>query len=157
MNPKLAAAALVLLFGAAAAQIAAAAPARPDARLAAVAHRQGQMKRMGASLKAVAGFVQGAHEDRAQLRQSAATVQEVAAGLHRLFPAGTGTGVGTSKARPNIWTERAAFQRRIAGLRTAAAGLVQAAATGDRDRVRPAFRATGAACKACHDFFQVPH
>ncbi len=158
MMPKFAAAALAVLIGSIAVQIAAAPPAaRPDPRLAAVAHRQGEMKKMGGALKAIAGFAQGASDDQVQLRLSAQTIQTVASGLDRLFPAGTGVGTGTSRAKPLIWTERDAFRRRIAGLRAASATLVQAASTGDRAQVRPAFRATGAACKACHDFFQVPH
>ena len=115
------------------------------------------MKRMGAALKAVYGFAQGSNDDVAQVRRNAATIQQVAAGLDRLFPRGTGVGVGTSRARPLIWTEQDAFRRRIQGLRAASAALVQAAASGDADEVRPRFRATGAACKGCHDFFQVPH
>jgi cytochrome c556 len=156
MIPRLVTAALILSLGTAAAGFAAG-PARPDPRLGAVAHRQSEMKKMGGALKAVAGYAQGASDDVGQLRQAAATIQQVAGGLDRLFPAGTGVGVGNSRARPNIWTERDAFNRRILGLRAASAALVQAAATGDRDEVRPKFRALGGACKSCHDFFQVPH
>jgi cytochrome c556 len=158
MMSRFVAAALAFFLGTIAAQLAAAPPAaRPNPRLAAVAHRQGEMKKMGGALKAIAGFAQGASDDPVQLRLSAQTIQTVAGGLDHLFPAGTGVGTGTSRAKPAIWTERDAFRRRILGLRSASAALVQAAATGDRAQVRPAFRATGAACKACHDFFQVPH
>lgn len=158
MSSRIVAAALAVSLGTIAVQIAAAAPAaRPNPRVAAVEHRQGEMKKLGGALKAVAGFAQGANEDVAQLRRSAQTIQTVAAGMDRLFPGGTGVGVGDSRAKPAIWTERDAFRRRILGLRSASAALVQAAATGDRDKVRPAFRATGASCKGCHDFFQVPH
>ncbi len=134
----------------------AAAPPRADARLSAVGHRQGQMKRLREATKAIYGFVQGAHDDPAQVRAAAATMQDVGARMDRLFPAGTGVGVGTSRAKPQIWTERTAFQRRIAGLRAAAAGMARAAATGDKAQIGPQFRAVGAACKACHDFFQAP-
>jgi|SRR5688572_24090399 len=155
MKLKLAAAALLVSLSSAAAHLAAAAPPA-DARLTAVAHRQAQMKRMRDSMKAITGFAQGAHEDAGRVRAAAATVQQVAAGMHRLWPRGTGVGVGTSKAKPQVWTKPVAFQRRIAGLRAAAAGMAQAAATGDRARVAAQLRPVGAACKACHDFFQVP-
>jgi cytochrome c556 len=158
MMSRLVTAGLVLSLGIVAAQLAAASPAaRPDPRLAAVAHRQSEMKKMGGALKAVAGFAQGANDDPVQLRLAAATIQSVAANMDRLWPVGTGVGTGTSRAKPLIWSERDAFKRRILGLRTASAALAEAAATGDRDQVRPKFRATGAACKSCHDFFQVPH
>jgi cytochrome c556 len=157
MSPKLIVAMLAVSLGAAAGHLAAAAPARPDARVAAVGHRQAQMKRMRESMKTIVGFAQGAHEDSGRLRQAAATLQEVARGIDRLFPRGTGVGVGTSKAKPQIWSEPLAFQRRIAGLRAAAADMAQAAATGDKARVAAQLRPVGAACKSCHDFFQVPH
>jgi cytochrome c556 len=155
MTLKLAAAILFVSLSSAAAHLAVAAPPA-DARLAAVAHRQAQMKRMRDSMKTIVGFAQGAHEDKARLRQAAGTVQQVAGGMHRLWPRGTAVGTGTSKARPQVWTESVAFQRRIAGLRAAAGGMVQAAATGDKARVAAQLRPVGAACKACHDFFQVP-
>jgi cytochrome c556 len=157
MHSRLVVAALALSLGMIGAHLAAAPAGRPDARLAAVAHRQGEMKRMGGALKMVAGYAQGANDDVAQLRQAAATIRQVAGGMDRLWPAGTGVGVGTSRAKPQIWSEHDAFGRRIIGLRAAAADLAAAAATGDRAQVRPKFKATGAACKSCHDFFQVPH
>lgn len=156
MSLRLIAALLFVSLSSAAAHIAVAAPAKADARLSAVAHRQGQMKRLRDSMKTIVGFAQGAHEDRAQLRQAAGTLQQVAGGMHRLWPRGTGVGTGTSKAKPQVWTEPVAFQRRIVGLRTAAAAMAQAAATGDKARVQAQLRPVGAACKSCHDFFQVP-
>jgi cytochrome c556 len=156
MKLKLAAAILFVSLSSAAAHLAVAAPPA-DARLAAVSHRQAQMKRMRESMKAIVGFAQGAHEDAGRVREAAGTLQQVAGGLHRLFPRGTGVGTGTSKAKPQIWTEPVAFQRRIAGLRAAVAGMARAAATGDKAQVAAQMRPVGAACKSCHDFFQVPH
>ena len=142
MLSRFVAAALAVSLGTIAVQIAAAPPAaRPNPRLAAVEHRQAEMKKLGGALKAVAGFAQGANEDVAQLRRSAGTIQTVAAGMDRLFPGGTGVGVGDSRAKPAIWTERDAFRRRILGLRTASAALVQAAvATVATPRVSPVCR-----------------
>src|SRR3954466_15437969 len=97
MMSRLDTAALAVSLGAIAVQLAAAPPAaRPDPHLAAVAHRQGEMKKMGGALKAIAGFAQGANDDALQLRLSAQTIQTVAAGMDRIFPAGSGVGVGTS-------------------------------------------------------------
>ena len=146
---------LAVALGTTAVGLASAQP-RPDARLSAVAHRQAQMKRLRASSKAISGFLQGAHDDAGQVRAAAATFQDVGARMPRLWPAGTGVGIGKSRAKPQIWTERAAFQRRILGFRAAAAGFARVAATGDKARIGPQFRNVGAACKACHDFFQAP-
>ena len=158
MSLKLIASISFVSFGAAVAHLAAATPpARTDHRLAAIAVRQADMKRMREPTSAILDFVKGEHSDVALLRRSAATVQQVAGRMNRLWPAGTGVGVGTSKSRSEIWTEGTAFQRRIAGFQGAAANMARAAATGDKAEVRQQLIAIGAACKSCHDFFRVPH
>lgn len=148
------AALLITVLGSSAVGLAAA-PPRADARLSAVAHRQAQMKRLRDSVKAIHGYIQGAHDDRARVRAAAATLQDVAARMDRLWSAGTGVGTGTSGAKPAIWTERQAFRRRILGFRVAASRMAGAAATGDKAQIGPAFRNVGAACKSCHDPYRL--
>src|SRR5687768_6322630 len=84
----------------------AAAPPPSKAALNAVAHRQAQMKRLRAAAKATAGYLEGKHNDSGQVRAAAATLRDVSARMPRLFPRGTAVGVGTSRAKPAIWTER---------------------------------------------------
>ena len=146
---------LAVALGTTAVGLASAQP-RPDARLSAVAHRQGQMKRMREATKAINGFIQGAHSDPGQVRAAAVTLQDVGARMPRLWARGTAVGVGKSRAKPQIWTEQAAFLRRIAGFRAASAAFARAAATGEKAQIVPAFRNIGASCKACHDFYQAP-
>jgi cytochrome c556 len=146
---------LIVALGSTAVSLAAA-PPPSKARLDAVAARQAQMKRFREAAKAAVGYMQGAHDDVGQVRAAAATLQDVAGRLPRLFPAGTGVGVGKSRAKPQIWTEPVAFRRRIADLQGAAANFARAAATGEKARIGPAFRAVGGACKSCHDFYQAP-
>ena len=134
----------------------AAAPPPGKAALNAVAARQAQMKRLREATKAINGYLQGAHDDLGQVRAAAATLQDVGAKMPRLFPRGTAVGVGTSRARPAIWTEQAAVGRRIAGFQAAAAGFARAAASGDKAQIGQGFRAVGGACKACHDPYQAP-
>ena len=155
MRNKPLAAVLIVALGTTAVGLAAAPPPNKVA-LGAVAYRQSQMKRLREAAKASSGYLQGAHDDVGRVRAAAATLQDVVAKMPRLFPRGTGVGVGTSRARPEIWSEPVAFQRRIAGMRAAANAYAAAAATGDKARIAPAFRAVGAACKACHDPFQAP-
>ena len=134
----------------------AAAPPPSKAALNAVGARQAQMKRLREATKAINGYLQGAHSDAGQVRAAAATLQDVGAKMPRLFPRGTAVGVGTSRAKPGIWTEPQAFQRRIAGLQAAAAGFARAAASGDKAQIGQQFSAVGGACKACHDPYQAP-
>ena len=155
MRMKPIAAILAVALGTTAAGLAAA-PPPSRAALNAVAARQAQMKRLREATKAINGYLQGAHDDAGQVRAAAATLQDVGARMPRLFPRGTHVGVGTSRAKPAIWTEQVAFQRRISSLRAAAASFARAAATGDKAQIAPQFRAVGAACKACHDPYQAP-
>ncbi|HEY5723709.1 MAG TPA: cytochrome c [Allosphingosinicella sp.] len=134
----------------------AAAPPPGKAALNAVAARQAQMKRLRGATKAISGYLQGAHDDVGQVRAAAATLQDVGARMPRLFPRGTAVGVGTSRAKPAIWTEQAAVRRRIAGFRAASAAFASAAAAGDKARIGQQFRAVGATCKGCHDPYQAP-
>jgi cytochrome c556 len=134
----------------------AAAPPPSKAALNAVGARQAQMKRLREATKAINGYLQGAHSNAGQVRAAAATLQDVGARMPRLFPRGTAVGVGTSRAKPAIWTEQVAFQRRIAGFRAASANLARAAAAGDKAQIAQQFRAVGGSCKTCHDPYQAP-
>lgn len=58
------------------------------------------------------------------------------------------------KARPEIWTEQPKFKERSQNLVAETGQLVAAAKTQDVDKLKAAFRATAAACKACHDAFR---
>ena len=58
-----------------------------------------------------------------------------------------------TEALPVIWTDRAGFEEKFAGLQKAAEGIPQAVA-GGQDKVGPVVQALGAACKACHDTYR---
>jgi cytochrome c556 len=69
-----------------------------------------------------------------------------------LFPAGSG-GEG-SRARPEIWTRRADFERKAADLGAAATRLAERARAGDRAGFAAAADAVEAACTACHSAYR---
>lgn len=68
------------------------------------------------------------------------------------WPAGSDK--GETKAKANIWTDRAAFDKRGKDSYAAATALVEAAKAGDTDKQVAAFKALGGTCKACHDEFR---
>jgi cytochrome c556 len=70
-----------------------------------------------------------------------------------LFPAGTETGGGTH-ARPEIWTNRPGFDAAAAKLASETQKLAALAASGDPAAFADQFKATGAACSACHRNFR---
>ena len=73
-------------------------------------------------------------------------------GVERGFAPGTDE--GTTRAKPNIWSNMDDFQSKLDDFRAAAATLAETAATGDPGESRQQFVATGGACKACHDKYK---
>jgi len=67
---------------------------------------------------------------------------------------GPGTDKGTTKAKPEIWTEQAKFKEYNEKLVAETTKLAAAAKTGNLDTLKTAFGATAASCKACHDAFR---
>lgn len=67
-----------------------------------------------------------------------------------------GTDKGTTRAKPEIWAERAKFDAAAQKMQDEVSKLVAAAKTGNQDQVKAAAGAVGGACKACHDAYQKP-
>ena len=75
--------------------------------------------------------------------------------LPTLFPDST-RGVTPTRARPEIWDNRADFEAKAAAYAAAATRLAEVAQTGDAAAFAAQFDATRATCQACHDLYQVP-
>jgi cytochrome c556 len=70
-----------------------------------------------------------------------------------LFPDGTQQGHDT-KAKPNIWSDRAGFEKDAANLTDQATRLAQLADAGDKAGFAKQLKATAGACKTCHDTYK---
>ena len=70
------------------------------------------------------------------------------------FGPGTDAGAPT-KAKKEIWTSQAEFQKLMKDMQDKTAALAVAAKTNDLEKIKPAFGAAGQSCKACHDKFKV--
>ncbi len=66
-----------------------------------------------------------------------------------LYPDGTQTGHDT-KAKPEIWSDRAGFEKANAAFVAAAEKLAEAAKSGDKAAFAAAFTTTGQSCGGCH-------
>lgn len=88
--------------------------------------------------------------------KAAAEHADVVATLSRLpwvaFPPGT-ENVGNTDAKPAVWTEQAKFKDLSEKMQAEVLKLQAATRTGDLEVVKAAYRATGSACKSCHDAF----
>jgi cytochrome c556 len=68
-----------------------------------------------------------------------------------LFPPGTGRdAVPTSRAKPEVWTQRADFDAAMKALSDATAVLANDAKKGELTKVRADWTETAKACGACH-------
>ena len=70
-----------------------------------------------------------------------------------MFPDGTQTGHDT-KAKAAVWSDQADFAKAAANFDAAAEKLQTIAASDDKDAFAAQFKATGAACGACHRQFR---
>lgn len=71
-----------------------------------------------------------------------------------VFPAGT-EAAGATKARPEIWSDRAGFERAAANLVAQADKLSQLADANDKAGFAAQYTATTQACGGCHRNYQV--
>lgn len=71
-----------------------------------------------------------------------------------VFPAGT-EAVGATKARPEVWSDRAGFDRAAANFVAQADKLTQLADSNDKPGFAAQYTATTQACGGCHRSFQV--
>lgn len=65
-----------------------------------------------------------------------------------------GSEKGMTRAKPAIWENMDDFEAKLADLKDAAEALDEAAEGGDRAAIAEAVKATGGACKACHDEYK---
>jgi cytochrome c556 len=63
-------------------------------------------------------------------------------------------GTADSKAKPEIWSNRADFDAKLKDLLDRSATLATVAKAGDATRSKAAFVDTANACKACHDKYR---
>jgi len=113
------------------------------------------MKGQGAAMKAIGEQLKSGAPDLALVKAQAAKLEVSSKELTSWFPAGSGQGVyAKSKALPVIWTDHARFLEKAAALRTAAAKLNADAQAGNAGAIGADLKATGAACKGCHESFE---
>jgi cytochrome c556 len=103
------------------------------------------MKPLGAMAKKQAPF------DAAVVKASATTIADNLKKAQGLFPAGSGG--GESRAKPEIWTDAAGFEK---GMKDGHAAAVALQSVSDEAAFGPALGALGGSCKSGHDKYRLP-
>jgi len=123
----------------------------------AVMVRQGHYKDLGKAFVGLSSELRKDAPDKAAISAGTTTVNSLAQDLPSWFPKGSGPEAGVkTAAKAEIWTDAAGFAAAARNLQVEAAKLQAVALGGDLDAVRAQVRATGAACKACHDQYRQP-
>jgi cytochrome c556 len=102
-------------------------------------------------------LVRTAAEKGADLKLLGAQARNLSQWAHALpgmFPEGTGPGVANTRARAEIWTNRADFEQKAADYAAAAARLAELAQAGDMAEGGRQWDATRATCTACHQKYR---
>lgn len=119
-----------------------------------VAARQAAFHLSGAAMGNMKAAIDRGDDPKSQA-YAARGVAKWARALPGAFPDATAS-VTPSRARPEIWANKADFDAKAAAYAQAADALVAAAAGGDKAAFAAAHAATAATCKACHDLYQAP-
>ena len=119
----------------------------------AIKHRQSVMTLQGHYVGPLFAMANGRVPFDAKL---AADNAEILSTLTRLAWVGfvEGTDKGETKAKPEIWKEKARFDETARKLQDDVAKLNAAAKTGNVDQIKAAVGAVGQTCKSCHDTFR---
>jgi cytochrome c556 len=119
-----------------------------------VAARQSSFHLTGAAM----GFMKASIERGGDVSGNAYAARGVARwarALPAMFPESS-RAVTPSRARPEIWANKADFDSKAAAFEAAATRLAELAQANDKEGFAAQHQATGATCKACHDLYQVP-
>jgi cytochrome c556 len=117
-------------------------------------YRQGIMQQLQQNLGAITAVRNGTAGAPTHLVARAQIVQQLSSMLPEAFPANSG-GEG-SRSLPAIWSSPAEFTARVRAMRIAAAGLVEAARSGNAEEIGTAQTAVQQACAGCHMQFRGP-
>lgn len=124
--------------------------AKPDD---AIKYRKNALFVMQQNFGRVAGMAAGKIPFDAKIAAESAAVADFVA---KLPWAGFGpqTDLGDTKAKPEIWTNKAKFDDYAKKMQVEMGKLAVAAKTGNLDGIKVAVNATGETCKSCHDDFR---
>ncbi|MBE0473330.1 cytochrome c [Rhodoferax sp.] len=119
----------------------------------AIKYRKNALFVMSQNFGRVAGMAAGRIPFDAKVAVESAEIAEFMADLP-WAGFGPGTDKGDTRAKPEIWTEKAKFDDYAKKLQGEMSKLTTATKTGNLDTIKTAVNATGGACKACHDNFR---
>ena len=119
-----------------------------------IAYRVSIMQGLAAHSGALRGIVNDGAGDPTHILDHATALVQLSLMAASIFPEGTGG--EQSRAKDEIWQNPAEFQTRLEALQGAASTLLQAAYSGDRERIQEDASALQRTCGGCHREFRKP-
>lgn len=120
----------------------------------AIKYRQAAMTLMSAHFGRVAAMAQGKLPfDAKAAAENAAIARTISMLPFAAFGPGTDTG-RQNRAKPEIWSNPAGFQKQAEAMQAAMAKLADAAGSGSLDAIKGTVGDVGKTCKSCHDDFR---
>ncbi|MGE0748569.1 MAG: cytochrome c [Rhodospirillales bacterium] len=117
-----------------------------------VKQRQESMGLMGRNMGAIGRVVRGEEANVAAAATAAAVVNENAKKILTEFPAGSGRdAVAESRARPEVWSQRAEFEAAANRLIAESGKFSDVAKGGNLEAMKTAYATLGQACGGCHE------
>lgn len=117
----------------------------------AVKYRQSAFSVMGTHFSALGAMASGKAPYDAKAAAEHADVLAVVANLPW---AAFGEGTEGGKAKPEIWKEKAKFDEKHQAFGAEAGKLLEAAKSGELDKLKAAFGPAAQTCKSCHDAYK---
>lgn len=114
-------------------------------------------KKIGKAFKDINDGLKADAPDAKAIAAQAKVIKDLSGHIPSWFPKGTGPEAGVkTRAKAEIWSDWATFAAAAKGLQTESAKLETIAKGGDIDAIKGQVKATGGACKTCHDKFRGP-
>lgn len=114
-------------------------------------------KKIGTAFKAINDGLKADAPDAKAIAAQAKVMKDLSAQIPNWFPKGTGPESGVkTRAKAEIWSDWATFAASAKSLNAESTKLESLAKAGDIDAIKAQVKATGGACKTCHDKFRGP-
>ena len=117
-----------------------------------IAYRQKVMTAIVGHIGAIASVLKGEVSYTGHVASHAKSLHATSLMLDDIFP--EGSGVGETRAKPEIWRERVKFDAAVKAFQDASAGLARVAEGGDMAAIGAALGKVGESCGGCHKPFR---